>query len=157
MIRAAARTDEPVPDPVSLDFLRHFLPVAQRALFGETERQVDHIRALVDPDGRRVAVELELSRKGRARRDAIFFGYSLERRIDAVLYLVETPSMARTIQAMAKRHGISNKVHVQYVRAGDGDLRAGGRSRAAAARTATARGTARPAPPGASRAPEPSR
>jgi hypothetical protein len=71
---------------------------------------------LVDAGGRRIAVELELSRKSRARRESIFFGYASERRIDAVLYLVESPAMAASIRSTAAAFGISDRVHVQYVR-----------------------------------------
>jgi hypothetical protein len=98
----------------------------------------------VDNDGRRIAVELELSRKAGARRDAIFFGYACARqRIDAVLYLVESRSMAQSIRATAARFGISDRVHVQYVRTGDGPgPRGGGRSPAARVRPGAGRGSA---------------
>jgi hypothetical protein len=72
---------------------------------------------LVDRVGRRVAVELELSRKSRDRRASIMLGYARERRLDAVLYLVESPSMARSIRAAAAEFGLSDKIHVQYISA----------------------------------------
>jgi hypothetical protein len=79
---------------------------------------------LVTPDGRRIAVELELSAKGSLRREKILAGYGSDPRIDAVLYLVDQPGVARAIQASARRLGISHHVHVQWVRQPE-DRRAG--------------------------------
>src|SRR5437588_12060784 len=70
---------------------------------------------LVGPGGRRVAVELELTSKGRARRERILAGYAADGRIDSVLYLVDRPATGRAIQASASRLGISERVHVQRV------------------------------------------
>jgi len=64
-------------------------------------------------DGHRVAVELELSGKARTRREAILGGYSLDRRIDAVIYFVSDPAIGRAIAASAARLGISSMIHVQ--------------------------------------------
>jgi hypothetical protein len=66
--------------------------------------------------GKRVAVELELTAKSPRRRDEILMAYAAEKRVDAVLYLVETAAMATSIRAAARAHGISRKVHVQYVK-----------------------------------------
>ncbi len=71
---------------------------------------------LVDRDGHRIAIELELSRKGIARRETILSGYAADRRISAVLYLVEIPAIGRAISASARRLGISHLVHVQRAR-----------------------------------------
>ncbi len=71
---------------------------------------------LVTPDGRRIAVELELSAKGTARREKILAGYGADARIDAVLYLVDRPVLATAIRSSARRLGISHHVHVQWVR-----------------------------------------
>jgi hypothetical protein len=83
--------------------------------------------------GKRVAVELELSAKGPRRRDQILMAYAAEKRVDSVLYLVESPAMAASIRASARAHGISRKVHVQYVKyasaASGGAGRAPARSR----------------------------
>lgn len=89
---------------------------------------------LVTPEGRRIAVELELSAKGRARREKILAGYGADGRIDAVLYLVESKSIGRAIEASARRVGVPERVHVQYFRWGDREPgavrgRAVGRSR----------------------------
>lgn len=74
---------------------------------------------LVTSDGRRIAVELELSAKGSARREKILAGYGADARIDAVLYLVDRPALAAAIQSSARRLGISHHVHVQRVRQPD--------------------------------------
>ena len=71
---------------------------------------------LVTPHGRRIAVELELSTKGRVRREQILAGYGSDARVDAVLYLVKDAGIARSIQASARRLGISSLVHVQWAR-----------------------------------------
>ncbi len=71
---------------------------------------------LITPAGGRIALELELSSKGRTRREKILAGYASDSRIDAALYLVEDPSIARSIKDSARRLGISDRVHVQPVR-----------------------------------------
>jgi hypothetical protein len=73
---------------------------------------------LVDPDGRRIAVELELTPKSRTRREKIVGGYAADARIDAVLYLVDDPRIARAIQATARRFGFERRLHMQPVRFG---------------------------------------
>lgn len=67
-------------------------------------------------DGRRVALELELSSKGRRRLERILSGYAADPRIDGVVYLVQNASVARSVQGAARRLGISSLVHVQRVR-----------------------------------------
>lgn len=71
---------------------------------------------LTTGDGFRVAVELELSSKGRARREGILAGYGAENRIDAVLYLADKPQVARAVRASATALGLGELVHVQPVR-----------------------------------------
>jgi hypothetical protein len=73
---------------------------------------------LVDPNGHRVAVELELSSKGRRRIEGILAGYAADPRISAVLYLVDRPSVGRVIEASARALGIADLVHVQRARWG---------------------------------------
>jgi hypothetical protein len=65
--------------------------------------------------GHRVAVELELTPKGRRRLDRIMRSYAGDSRIDAVLYLVEDDRVAHAVQASARKAGISKLVHVQRV------------------------------------------
>jgi hypothetical protein len=67
-------------------------------------------------DGRRVALELELSSKGRGRLEKILAGYAADPRIDGVVYLVESQAVARSVQRVARRLGISSLVHIQRVR-----------------------------------------
>lgn len=69
-------------------------------------------------DGRRVAVELELSGKGRSRLDQIMLGYASDARVDAVLYLAPPGPIGRSIEDAASRAGISATVHVQLLAAG---------------------------------------
>jgi hypothetical protein len=71
--------------------------------------------ALVTQSGHRVAFELELSTKEVARRERILAGYAADRRIDAVVYLVEHRSVGRAIERSAARTGISHLVRVQGV------------------------------------------
>jgi len=98
---------------------------------------------LVDRQGRRIAVELELSSKGRTRRHQIIGGYAFDRRIDAVLYLVSDQRVAREVQEAARRFGSERTVIVQRVRMSAGQVPALG---AAAARDGP-RGSGRgPAP-----------
>jgi DNA-binding Lrp family transcriptional regulator len=77
---------------------------------------------LVDNEGRRIAVELELSSKGRSRRHQIIGGYAFDRRIDAVLYLVSDQRVAREVQEAARRFGCERTVIVQRVRIGAGQV-----------------------------------
>ncbi len=65
------------------------------------------------PDGRRVALELELSSKGNRRLEKIISAYASDRRIDAVVYLVERPAVARAVRRAAAAAGVSELVHVQ--------------------------------------------
>ena len=70
---------------------------------------------LVTEGGQRVALELELTSKGRARRERILLGFAADSRIDLVLYLVDRPATARAIQASARQIGISQLVRAQWV------------------------------------------
>ncbi len=67
-------------------------------------------------DGRRFALELELSSKERRRLAKIMAGYAADPRIDGVVYLVESRTVARSVQAAARRAGISSRVRIQRVR-----------------------------------------
>lgn len=71
---------------------------------------------LTTADGRRVALELELTPKGRVRLETILAGYGSDPRVDAAVYLVESGTIARPVQAAARRLGVSSRVHVQLVR-----------------------------------------
>ncbi len=64
-------------------------------------------------DGRRIALELELSPKSPRRLDKIMSGYGADRRVDAVIYLVNRPPIGRNLEAAAARVGTSSLVRVQ--------------------------------------------
>ncbi|MHB8658663.1 MAG: hypothetical protein ACYC91_12035 [Solirubrobacteraceae bacterium] len=66
--------------------------------------------------GHRVAVELELTAKGAARRRRILSVYGTDVRVDAVLYLVPDPRVGRMVAESARRVGLSDLIHVQLVR-----------------------------------------
>jgi len=85
---------------------------------------------LVGADGRRFAIELELSPKGRSRLERIIAGYGADPRVDGVLYLVDDARVARAVRAAAANVGISHLVHVQRVSLAGAD-RTGSASRAA--------------------------
>ncbi len=73
---------------------------------------------LVTDDGRRVALELELSTKPRGRREGILAAYGTDRGIDELLYLVDRPNVARAVQSSADRLGMSGRLQLQRVRWG---------------------------------------
>lgn len=86
--------------------------------FGPHGRERLHYPDLVlrTADGRRVALELELTPKSRARLETILGGYGADPRFDGVVYLVDRPAVARSVQSAARRLGIAELVHVQRVR-----------------------------------------
>ncbi len=65
--------------------------------------------------GHRIAVELELSSKGRRRLDRVMDAYASDARIDAVLYVVADPRLAEHVCAAATRAGIADMVHVRRI------------------------------------------
>jgi hypothetical protein len=67
-------------------------------------------------DGRRIALELELSGKGRNRLETILAGYGADHRFAGVVYLAGSAAVARAVVTAARRLGISELVHVQRVR-----------------------------------------
>jgi len=67
-------------------------------------------------DGRRIALELELSSKARTRLETILVAYGADPRIDGVVYLVDNASVARSVAQAARRLGVSSRVHLQRVR-----------------------------------------
>lgn len=74
---------------------------------------------LVTPEGHRIAVELELTGKGRARRERILEGYACDPSLDVVLYLVKDGRVGGQIEASARRLGITPMVQVQRVAMAD--------------------------------------
>jgi hypothetical protein len=73
---------------------------------------------LVTDTGHRVAFELELTLKGRRRREGILNAYSLDRRIDAVVYLMDDPARRRAMRESVRRLGIGDRVRVEGVTLG---------------------------------------
>jgi hypothetical protein len=115
---------------------------------------------LIDPHGRRLALELELTGKGREKREGII---GADGRIDRVLYLVEAQPagwpVQRALEATAWNMGLSDRVHVQPIKplhsAGDEGRQETGRRASRVRRRATP--TARRATPTARRATPPPR
>lgn len=70
---------------------------------------------LVKSSGGCIALELELTTKGRRRREEILGGYAVESRIDSVLYLVQSKRVGRAIAASADAVGIAQMVEVRPV------------------------------------------
>ena len=64
------------------------------------------------PDGRRVALELELSAKSGARLDGILAGYAADRRIDAVVYVLGDDRIETKVRDAAARAAASDKVFI---------------------------------------------
>ena len=86
--------------------------------FGPHGRERLHYPDLIlrTGDGLRIALELELTPKSRTRLETILSGYGADPRFDGVVYLVDRPAVARSVQAAARRLGISDLVHIQRVR-----------------------------------------
>jgi hypothetical protein len=99
---------------------------------------------LVTETGHRVAFELELTTKATERRERILAGYAADRRIDAVIYLVDRPGAGHAIDRSAARVGISHLVRVQKVTIG-GAARPGGDGQGADRRHGRGRSAGEPA------------
>ncbi len=98
--------------------------------------------------GYRIAVELELSFKGRTRLREIASGYAIDRRYDHVLYLVPDRRVGTQVQAAVHWAGATNTISVQLIRGTDrvgpgAATRAPVRSRGTQRRIASKQGPAR--------------
>jgi hypothetical protein len=75
---------------------------------------------LIDPYQRRLALELELTSKGRGRRERILAGYGADGRIDRVLYVVEDAregrATRRLLEGMTREMGLSDRVRFQFIK-----------------------------------------
>jgi hypothetical protein len=103
----------------------HVEPLAVR-LGGRGERGGERLHypdLLLRCAQRRIAVELELTGKGRGRTERILMGYALDSRIDAVLFLVDGRALAASIERAARRAGVERQVHVQPFRWPAGEQR----------------------------------
>jgi len=103
---------------------------------------------LVRPDGRRVAVELELSAKTPRRLDGIMRAYAGDSSISAVLYLVPDGPVRRLVDDAVMRAGIGDLVRVHSLAgpiegAPELGARAGGRERPAERQRSPVRSGAR--------------
>lgn len=75
---------------------------------------------MVDRDGRRIAIELEITSKAPQKREQILAGYAADPRIAKVLYVVYEPRIAHALAASVSRLGISSLVAIQRVRGPEG-------------------------------------
>jgi hypothetical protein len=75
---------------------------------------------LIDFRGRCLALELELTPKGRNARELILGGYGADNRVDRVLYLVENHSRGRAIRRLVEQSadagGLADRVQFQFVK-----------------------------------------
>jgi hypothetical protein len=108
--------------------------------FGPHGRERLHYPDLVlgTADGRRLALELELTPKSRTRLETILGGYGADPRFAGVVYLVERAAVGRSVHAAARRLGIAPLVGIQRVRS-TVSARATGADRAAPRAPATHR------------------
>jgi hypothetical protein len=68
--------------------------------------------------GHRLALELELTPKSTRRLDRIMLAYAADHRIDGVIYLVPTRTLAGKVAGAARRAGIADRVQVQLLAPG---------------------------------------
>jgi hypothetical protein len=73
---------------------------------------------VVTESGHRVAFELELTLKAPRRREKILAAYAADRRIDAVIYLVDHPARRRAMRDSVRRVGLADRVRVAQVTLG---------------------------------------
>jgi hypothetical protein len=115
-----ARLDAMAPGERLLepDDRRHGVGVGAWRPDGRPQRHYADL--LLDTEsGNRLAVELELSNKGRRRLDSIMDAYASDMRIDAVLYLVTDPRLGELVRAAASRAGIADRLHVRRIAGGE--------------------------------------
>jgi hypothetical protein len=93
---------------------------------------------VVTETGHRVAFELELTLKEPRRRERILAAYAADRRIDAVIYLVDRPARRRAMQESVRRVGIADRVRVERVTLGHDPPASSARGAERAARRAGA-------------------
>jgi hypothetical protein len=74
---------------------------------------------LVDRDGRRVAIELEITGKSPSAREKILGGYAADPRIARVVYVAYKPQVAQALCRSVTRLGISSLVAIHVVRPPD--------------------------------------
>ncbi|HET9102200.1 MAG TPA: hypothetical protein VFN55_02505 [Solirubrobacteraceae bacterium] len=71
-------------------------------------------------EGRRIAVELELSAKSRRAREQVLRAYGGQHGIDAVVYLTDRPGIGQAIAASARRLWVDDLLTVRAIAFGPG-------------------------------------
>ena len=69
---------------------------------------------VISPDGSRVALELELSLKGRRRLEEILLAYTLDQRIERVVYVTDQPAVARKLELLGAGLQLDQRLVVRY-------------------------------------------
>lgn len=77
------------------------------------DRQLHFPDLLIEEDGSRTAIELEIAEKTKTRLREILRGYGRARLIDRVLYLCPRPVVKTRVQKLAKELGIDDVVEVR--------------------------------------------
>lgn len=74
---------------------------------------------LIDTQGRRLALELELTSKPLRRRESILAAYGADRGVEGAVYFVESHpqgrSIRRALQASISRMGLADRIRVRFV------------------------------------------
>ncbi|MDQ6731150.1 MAG: hypothetical protein M3022_12855 [Actinomycetota bacterium] len=113
------RSEDGRPRSAAIGPERHAVRLAGVGPHGGDRRHYPDL-VLETDTGHRVAIELELTGKGRRRTEEILGGYAFDHRVDAVLYLVTHAETGDAIERAASAAGIANMVHVQRVAFGPG-------------------------------------
>ena len=83
-------------------------------VLGQYGRRYHYPDLLLDAaGGQRVAIELELSRKSAQQLSPIMRAYASDARVDHILYLAGSATIAAAINSAAGRAGIAHRVHIQ--------------------------------------------
>lgn len=101
----------------------HGVRTGGRAARGEPARHYPDM-TIVTASGHRVAFELERTTKQRPRLESILAAYAADRRVDAVVYLVERASTGRAVQRAAARVGVERLISVRSLERAGGTHRA---------------------------------
>lgn len=111
--RARARRLDPLdPDPVLGEPAGLTVDLDATA----ARQQLHHPDILVcRPGGRRVALELELSLKSRARLERILLAYSLAPELEQVVYLTDSRAVSRALTAAVEAFALDGLVWVRYL------------------------------------------
>jgi hypothetical protein len=70
---------------------------------------------VIGQDGRRVALELELTLKSRRRLEGIMGGYAADPRIERVIYQTDCKKVAAALMQVSLMFGLDGRVHVHYL------------------------------------------